>query len=77
MNLQYISDNKGITTGVFIPIQEWNMLKENYNLPEDDFEFNPTQKKELNDRIDHYLKNPNDLLDWEEVEKRLLARNAK
>lgn len=27
MNLQYISDNKGKTTGVFIPIQEWEDLK--------------------------------------------------
>jgi len=27
MNLQYISDNKGKTTGVFIPIQEWEGLK--------------------------------------------------
>ncbi len=30
MNLQYISDNKGKTTGVFIPIQEWEGLKEKY-----------------------------------------------
>jgi hypothetical protein len=27
MNLQYISDYKGKTTGVFIPIQEWEALK--------------------------------------------------
>jgi len=27
MNLQYISDNKGKTTGFFIPIQEWEGLK--------------------------------------------------
>ena len=27
MNLQYISDNRGKTTGVFIPIQEWEGLK--------------------------------------------------
>lgn len=30
MNLQYISDNKGKTTGVFIPIQEWEGLKEKF-----------------------------------------------
>lgn len=30
MNLQYISDNKGKTTGVFIPIQDWNKLKKKY-----------------------------------------------
>jgi hypothetical protein len=27
MNLQFISDSTGKTTGVFIPIQEWNELK--------------------------------------------------
>ena len=30
MNLQYISDNKGQTAGVFIPIQDWNLLKKRY-----------------------------------------------
>ncbi|MCF8374145.1 MAG: hypothetical protein K9H64_21160 [Bacteroidales bacterium] len=30
MNLQYISDYKGKTTGVFIPIQEWDSLKKNF-----------------------------------------------
>jgi hypothetical protein len=30
MNLQYISDNKGKTTGVFIPIQEWEYLKSKF-----------------------------------------------
>lgn len=30
MNLQYISDNSGKTTGVFIPIQEWEGLKSKF-----------------------------------------------
>ena len=30
MNLQYISDNRGKTTGVFIPIQEWEVLKSKF-----------------------------------------------
>jgi hypothetical protein len=30
MNLQYISDNKGKTTGVYIPIQEWEGLKSKF-----------------------------------------------
>ena len=30
MNLQYISDNRGKTTGVFIPIQEWKGLKSKF-----------------------------------------------
>jgi hypothetical protein len=31
MDLQYIHDNKGNTTGVFIPIEEWQMLKKKYD----------------------------------------------
>jgi hypothetical protein len=27
MKLQYVSDNKGKKTGVFIPIADWNILK--------------------------------------------------
>jgi hypothetical protein len=27
MNLQYISDNKGKKTGVFIPIEDWKIIK--------------------------------------------------
>jgi hypothetical protein len=27
MHFQYISDQNGITTGVYIPIEEWNRLK--------------------------------------------------
>ena len=27
MNLQYISDNKGKKTGVFIPIDDWKILQ--------------------------------------------------
>ena len=31
MNLQYISDSTGQTTGVFIPIKKWDELKEKYH----------------------------------------------
>ncbi|HYX09921.1 MAG TPA: hypothetical protein VE912_24550 [Bacteroidales bacterium] len=38
MNLQYISDDKGKTTGVFIPIHEWEELKEKFiGLEEEEF----------------------------------------
>jgi len=30
MSVQYISDSHGVTTGVFIPINEWNELKDKY-----------------------------------------------
>lgn len=30
MGVQYISDSHGVNTGVFIPINEWNQLKDKY-----------------------------------------------
>lgn len=33
MNLQYISDHKGDVMGVFIPIDEWEPLREKLDLP--------------------------------------------
>ena len=32
MSLQYISDSIGKTSGVYIPIQEWNRLKKKYTI---------------------------------------------
>jgi hypothetical protein len=46
MNLQYISDNKGKTTGVFIPIQEWEELKAKYKGLEDE-ELKEQSKEEI------------------------------
>ena len=36
MNLQYIADHKGDVTGVFIPIQEWEALRKQLDLPKID-----------------------------------------
>ena len=47
MSLQYISDNKGQTTGVFIPIEEWNNLKNKFKGIEDE---------ELDNRVKDYRK---------------------
>ena len=33
MNLQYIADHRGKVTGVFIPIQEWNTIREQLHFP--------------------------------------------
>ena len=75
MNLKYISDDNGKTKGVFIPIRDWNLLKKKYKLAEEDIRFTAEQKKELNHRVDDYLKNPDEVSEWEDVKQRLLARN--
>ena len=34
MDIKYLSDDKGKITGVFIPIEEWERLQEEYKIAE-------------------------------------------
>ena len=70
MSLQYISDNKGQTTGVFIPIEEWNNLKNKYKgIEEEKLEIPSWQFSELDNRVEEYRKNPTQTLDFNQVMK--------
>jgi hypothetical protein len=74
MNLQYISDNTGQTTGVFIPILEWNELKSRYKDIEQ-FDIPDWQMKEVRKRLEDYKNNPEQAMDFDaaidEIEKDL------
>lgn len=68
MSLQYISDNNGQTTGVFIPIQEWNNLKTKYRgLEAEELEIPNWHLKELDNRIEDYNNNPSQALDFDQA----------
>jgi hypothetical protein len=76
MNLQYISDSKGKTTGVFIPIKEWEDLKARYKGLEDETMEVPDWHKDLVEkRLAEYHDNPGTALDFdaamEDIEKEL------
>ena len=76
MNLQYISDSKGQTTGVFIPINEWIDLKNKYKDIEREIIDIPEWHKDLvRQRLDDYKKNPGSALDFDaamdDIEKEL------
>ena len=75
MNLQYISDNKGITTGVFIPINDWEYLKNKYKEIDQEekhsFEVPAWHKEVVRKRLDEYRKDPENVLDWEHVRKEI------
>ncbi|MDB5114566.1 MAG: hypothetical protein JWQ79_58 [Mucilaginibacter sp.] len=66
MNLQFISDSTGKTTGVYIPIKEWNELKskfkgieqEEINIP--DWHVNLVRKRQ-----EDYKKNPEQAIDFD------------
>ncbi|HAH24386.1 MAG TPA: addiction module component CHP02574 family protein, partial [Prolixibacteraceae bacterium] len=68
MNLQYISDNKGKTTGVFIPIHDWKYLKNKYKEIEQEeketFEIPEWQKQIVSQRLKDYQDNPENVQDW-------------
>ncbi len=67
MNLQYISDSKGNTTGVYIPINEWNLLKNKYKGIEDEVaDAVPTRHKEIVlNRLADYNKDKTQALDFD------------
>ncbi len=76
MNLQYISDSKGQTTGVFIPINEWNDLKKKYKDIEQEEVSVPEWHKDLVlKRLEDYKQNPDSALDFDsamdDIEKEL------
>jgi hypothetical protein len=70
MALQFIHDNRGNTTGVFIPIEEWQGLKEKYTDLQTEKERNSLelvswQKEIIDERLNDYYKNPNDVVDFD------------
>lgn len=76
MNLQYISDSKGQTAGVFIPIKEWNELKNKYKGIEiEEIDIPEWHKDIVRKRMDEYEKNPLIVSDFDiamtEIEKNL------
>lgn len=70
MSLQYITDKEGKTTGVFIPIEEWDVLKAKYDGIEEDAYTVPEWQKEI---VRERIKNtkPEEYLSWEEVRQQL------
>lgn len=59
MNLQYISDSTGKTTGVFIPIKEWNALKNKYKgIEQEEIDIPAWHMDVVRKRLDDYKSNP-------------------
>lgn len=66
MNLQYISDSTGKTTGVFIPISEWNELKSKYKgIDQEQIDIPVWQKTEVRERLNDYKTNSKQALDFD------------
>jgi hypothetical protein len=70
MTLQFIYDNRGNTTGVFISIEEWQTLKTKYaglqkEEAENKIELVSWQKQVIDERLSDYYKNPMDVADFD------------
>jgi len=80
MSLQFIHDNLGNTTGVFIPIEDWQLLKIKYtDLQKEEAEIgidlSQWQKEIIDERLNDYYTNINDIADFgntlDDIEKNL------
>jgi len=76
MNLQFISDSTGETTGVYIPIKEWNELKSKFKGIENvEIDIPEWHKEIVRQRLVDYKKSPEQALDFDatmdDIEKSL------
>jgi hypothetical protein len=68
MGLQYISDSDGKTTGVYIPIEEWNKLKDKLKDTDiQDLDIPEWHKTLVRERVEEYKAKPNEALDFDEA----------
>lgn len=68
MNLQYISDSQGKTTGVFIPINEWNMLNSKHKgIENEDTGFPEWHQSIVKERLKEYKKSPGGAIDFNQA----------
>lgn len=66
MNLQYITDSSGQTTGVFIPINEWNDLKSRFKgIDQEGLEVPEWHKEVVRKRMELHKSNPDQALDFD------------
>lgn len=66
MNLQYISDSNGKTTGVYIPIQEWIKLKSKFKgIEEEEIDIPKWHVDVVKERLENYRDNFDDLPDFD------------
>jgi hypothetical protein len=66
MNLQFISDSTGETTGVYIPIKEWNELKSKFKeIEQVEIDIPEWHKDIVRQRLADYKNNPEQALDFD------------
>jgi hypothetical protein len=67
MSLQYITDEKGKTTGVFIPIQEWENIKSKFEELEAEPSVPEWHKEIVRKRMEIYDTDPSHAIEFEQA----------
>lgn len=68
MSLQFISDSRGETTGVFIPIEEWNNLKTLFKgIEQAEIEVPDSHISIVRSRLSRYEKDPAQVIDFDKA----------
>jgi len=66
MNLQFILDSTGKTTGVFIPIKEWNELKNKFKgIEQEEIDIPAWHMDVVIKRLEDYKNNPAQAMDFD------------
>lgn len=66
MSLQFISDSTGETTGVFIPIKEWNELKDKFKgIEQEELDVPAWHVDLVRKRKQDYKNNPELMIDFD------------
>ncbi|MBP6386974.1 MAG: addiction module component CHP02574 family protein [Pseudarcicella sp.] len=72
MRLQVIQDGQGKNTGVFIPMEDWTLIKNQYpDIESADLDLPKWEKDLINDRLDAITKNPERLKSGKNLLKEL------
>jgi len=72
MKLQILQDGKGKNTGVFIPMEDWALIKEQYpDIENADSELPQWEKELIDNRLDSITKSPDRLKSGEHLLKLL------
>ena len=68
MSIQYISDNEGKTTGVYIPIKQWDKLKAKYrDIEKEEYDVPQWHIDIVRERLAEYKSNPKIAADFDEA----------
>jgi len=68
MDIQFVTDNSGKSTGVFIPIEQWNKLKSKFrDLEKEELDIPEWQQLELDKRLDQYTADSDQVIDAKKV----------